>query len=343
MGSEVGQTRSEPADGTQDVIEWLLAGDPAIRWQALRDLTSTDGAALTAERSRVTDQGWGARLLALQGSDGTWAGGACFPSGEHARDLGDGQPWTATLFSLALLQEFGIDPAAPAVRAAVERVGDNAHWEHAGQLYFDGEVEECINGRTVGQGAYFGMEVDGIVQLLLSGQLADCGWNCESERGSVRSSFHSTINVLEGLREYQQHGGRIDVTDALRRSEDYLLDRKLLRRKSTGAIVDAAFADFSFPTHWYYDVLRALDYFRAADRHDQRLDEAISLVRSKQQPDGTWLLENSHPGKVHFTLDDGEGRPSRWNTLRALRVLRWYDSRDPNFDTADHQGVADPD
>lgn len=334
--SEVGKPTGEPAVTTPDVIEWLLAGDPAVRWQAMQDLTAADGTAVAAERARVTDQGWGARLLALQDDEGTWAGGACFPTGEHTHDLGDGQPWTATLFSLALLQEFGIDPDAPAVRATVERVRDNARWEHDGQRYFDGEVEECINGRTVGQGAYFGFDVDGIVELLLSGQLADGGWNCESERGSVRGSFHSTINVLEGLRHYrrgqdQQREGRLDVNDALRRGEDYLLDRKLMRRRSTGAIIDEEFGDFSFPTHWYYDVLRALDYFRVADRHDQRLDEAVSLLRSKQQPDGTWLLENTHPGKVHFALEDGDGKPSRWNTLRALRVLRWYDESESSL------------
>ncbi|SDT32708.1 hypothetical protein [Microlunatus soli] len=320
--------------GPKGVIEWLLAGDPAVRWQTMRDLTTADEAAVAAERSRVTEQGWGARMLALQDADGTWAGGACFPAGEHASDLGDGQPWIATLFSLALLQEFGIDPDDPTVRAAVERVRDNARWEHDGQRYFDGEVEECINGRTVGQGAYFGFDVDGIAELLLSGQLADGGWNCESERGSVRGSFHSTINVLEGLRTYQRRqqrpgSDRPDVAESLRRGEDYLLDRRLLRRKSTGAIIDDDFGAFSFPTHWYYDVLRALDYFRVADRRDQRLDEAISLLRGKQQPDGTWLLENTHPGKVHFALEDGDGRPSRWNTLRALRVLRWYDGSAP--------------
>jgi hypothetical protein len=100
----------------------------------------------------------------------------------------------------------------------------------------------------------------------------------------------------------------------------------LFRRKSTGDVVDPAYLQFSFPTRWRFDVLRALEYFRAVgDPPDPRVNEAIALLRSKQQPDGRWLLENTHRGAVHFPLEDGDGRPSRWNTLRALRVLRWHE------------------
>ena len=206
-------------------------------------------------------------------------------------------------------------------------VRDNCRWEHAGQPFFSGEVEPCINGRVVRLGTYFGQDVDGVVARLLREQLDDGGWNCEAENGSIRSSFATTINVLEGLLAHERAtGDSAESIKARRCGEEYLLERKLFRRKSTGAIVNPVWLQFSFPTRWQYDVLRALEYFRSVgDAPDSRMDEPIDLLRSKQQTNGTWLLENTHPGKVHFALEDGDGRPSRWNTLRALRVLSWYE------------------
>jgi hypothetical protein len=308
--------------------DWLLDSDPAIRWQVLRDLVDAPPASWLRERARVATEGWGARLLALQGEDGQWAGGACFPAPSvEPLDESQGQPWTATLPTLQLLHDLGIDPTSDAVRRAVARVRDRCRWEHAGQPFFSGEVEPCINGRTVALGIAFDQDVEGIVSRLLGEQLADGGWNCEAERGSVRSSFATTINVLEGLWAHERAtGGSADSIAARRRGEEYLLERGLMRRRSTGAIVDPAWLQFSFPARWHYDVLRALEHFRAVGAApDARMHEAIDLVRSKRQPDGTWLLENTHPGTVHFALEDGDGRPSRWNTLRALRVLRWVD------------------
>jgi hypothetical protein len=213
------------------------------------------------------------------------------------------------------------------VRRAAALVRDGCRWEHAGQAFFSGEVEPCINGRTVTLGTYFDQDVDGVVERLLGEQLEDGGWNCEVENGSVRSSFATTTNVLEGLWAHERAtGGSAESIAARRRGEEYLLERELLRRKSTGEVVNPAWLQFSFPIRWHYDVLRALEYFRSVgDVPDPRMDEAIDRLRSKQQPDGTWLLENTHPGKVHFALEDGDGRPSRWNTLRALRVLSWYE------------------
>jgi len=308
------------------VLDWLLDSDPAIRWQALRDLAAAPAEIVAAERARVATEeaGWGARLLALQGDDGLWEGGALFPA-ERA-ESGTGQPWTATAYSLVLLHDFGVDPHHDTVRRAVMQVRERCRWEHAGQPFFSGEVEPCINGMTVALGAYFDQDVDGLVARLVGEQLEDGGWNCEVENGSVRSSFHTTIRVLEGLLAHERAtGGSAESIAARHRGEEYLLERKLFRRKSTGDVVDPAYLQFSFPTRWHYDVLRALEYFRAVgDPPDPRVDEAIDLLRSKQQPDGTWLLENTHPGAVHFALEAGDGRPSRWNTLRALRVLRWY-------------------
>ena len=312
------------------MLDWLLDSDPAIRWQVLRDLADAPPDVVTAERARVATEGWGARLLALQGEDGQWEGGALFPARwfEIDRDKRpEGQPWTATAYGLVALHDFGVDPHDGRVRRAVAQVREHCRWEHAGEPFFSGEVEPCINGMVVTLGAYFEQDVDGVVARLVGEQLDDGGWNCEVENGSVRSSFHTTIRVLEGLLGHERAtGGSADSIAARRGGEEYLLERQLFRRRSTGEVVDPAWLQFSFPTRWHYDVLRGLEYFRAAgDPADTRAEEAIELLRSKQQPDGTWLLENTHPGAVHFALEDGDGRPSRWNTLRALRVLRWYE------------------
>jgi hypothetical protein len=311
-----------------NVLDWLLDSDPSIRWQVLRDLVHAAPQAVAAERARIATEGWGARLLALEEKDGQWAGGACFPSDSWDwRQEGSGQPWISTLPTLQLLVDFGIDPNCDRMQQAIHKIRNNCRWEHAGQPFFEGEVEPCINGRTVGIGAYFGLNMDALVMRLLGEQLEDGGWNCEAENGSVRSSFATTINVLEGFLTYQKANGAIDTSAAQKRAQQYLLDRKLFRRKSTGEVVNPLWLEFSFPTRWQYDVLRALDYFRSTNQSpDPILREAIDVLRAKQQANGKWLLENTHPGKIYFSLEEGDGRPSRWNTLRALRVLAWWDT-----------------
>jgi hypothetical protein len=296
--------------------EWLLESDPAIRWQVMRDLTDEPAHVVAAERARVANEGWGARLLALQAADGQWGGGTLFPK------------MLSTTSSLMLLRDFGLDPTCDEARRAVALVREHSLWEHAGQPFFEGEVEPCINGRAVTLGAYFGQDVQGIVDRLLTEQMADGGWNCEQENGSTRGSFHSTICVLEGLLERERAiGATPEATAVRRRGEEYLLERRLLRRLSTGEVIDADFTRFSYPTDYFYDVLRALDYFRSAGgKPDERMAEAIDIVRSKPDTAGRWPLENPHPGKLHFEIDEGEGEPSRWNTLRAMRVLHWYGS-----------------
>ena len=233
--------------------------------------------------------------------------------------------WTSATFTLLSLRDMGLDPASAEARRAVDLVRKNLKWDHDGQDYFDGEVEPCINGKAVAIGAYFGENVDIIVERLLSEQLADGGWNCEAERGSTRSSFNSTIAVLEGLLEYEGTGASQPSVAAARiRGEEYLLERRMFRRLSTGEVIDPAWTLFSFPTRWHYDVLRGLDYLRSAGvERDERCSEAIDLVKSKRDADGRWPLENTHPGRVHFDMDEGDGKPSRWNTLRAMRVLAW--------------------
>jgi hypothetical protein len=316
------------------VLEWLLDSDPAIRWQVLRDLLGAPEAEWQAERALVADFGWGARLLSLEDPDGQWAGAAFVPANCTPAEWETvGQPWTATAFTLDQLREFGLDPASEQARRAVRMIGENSRWEEGGQPFWDGEVEECINGRTVASGAYFGIDVSPIVERLLTEQLADGGWNCERANGSVRSSFHSTINVLEGLLAFERATGATAATRAARAGgEDFLLARDLCRRLSTGKPADARFLLFTNPTRWRYEVLRGLDYFRDAaaltgNAPDPRLADAIDHVRSRQRPDGRWPLDRRDPGRVWFDVDEDPGEPSRWVTLRALRVLQWWDDQ----------------
>ncbi|HSM02893.1 MAG TPA: hypothetical protein VK960_10715 [Acidimicrobiia bacterium] len=310
-----------------DIIDWLLDSDPSVRWQVMRDLLDLPESDWAPERARIETEGWGARLLALEDPDGLWAGGACFPADFVWGGDEPMQPWTATMHTLQTLQILGLDRNSPSAQRAVSLVAANGRWEHEGQRYFDGEVEPCINGRTIETGAYLGADVGGIVDRILEEGLDDGGWNCEAERGSVRSSFDTTINVLEGLIGLEHAGlGTDRVHKARRGGEEYLLERRLFRRKSTGEVVDPAYLDFAFPYYWHYDILRALDYFRraGADR-DPRMKEAVEVVRSKRQPDGRWLLDRIHTGRVFFDIESPVGAPSRWNTLRAVRVLKWWD------------------
>ncbi len=310
------------------ILEWLLDSDPSIRWQVLRDLVGASEDVVSTERARTAVEGWCDRLLALQGEDGQWAGGACFPArSRNWRSENQGQPWTSTLPTLQLLHDLGVDPRADRVLHAIARVKEHCRWEHAGQPFFSGEVEPCINGRTVTLGVYFGLDMDKLVERLLAEQLEDGGWNCEVENGSVRSSFATTINVLEGILAHERAtGGSVESIAARRLGEEYLLERKLFRRRSTGEVVNPEWLQFSLPIRWHYDVLRALEYFReVGDAPDPRVSEAMDLLRSKREPSGVWLLENTHPGKIHFELEGGDSQPSRWNTLRAMRVLNWYE------------------
>jgi hypothetical protein len=315
------------------VIGWLLESDPAIRWQVMRDVLDAQESEWTGERTSVETRGWGAKLLSCEDEDGQWAGGAFVPRGFDRREWQEvGQPWTATTFSLSQLREFGLDPASDRARRAVESIGANSRWEHDGQPFWEGEVEECINGRTAADGAYFGVDVSTIIDRLVGERLGDGGWNCERACGSVRSSFATTINVLEGLLEYERAtGGTPESREARRSGEEFLLERNLFRRLSTGEPADQRFLLFLHPNRWHYDVLRALDYFRSAGTltgaaPDPRLSEAIDHIRRRRSGDGTWPLDWSLPGRVWFEVDDGPG-PSRWVTLRALRVLRWWERR----------------
>jgi len=300
------------------VIDWLLDSDPSIRWQVMRDLVHEPADVVAAERSRVATEGWGARLLALQAPDGTWAGRAW------------SHDWTDTFHALELLRRLGLDPGGEQARRAVGLVGEHVTWRDpefdtpwADNRFFEGEVEPCINGNVVATGSYFGVDMTPLVNRLLGEQLPDGGWNCEVENGATVSSFGTTINVLEGLLEHERAtGGPAGVREARHRGAEYLLGRRLFRRNTTGEVIDPRWLGFSFP-HWYrYDVLRALEYLRdAGAQPDERLAEAIGVVESHRDQEGRWPLQNVFAGEAHFEMEDGEGTPSRWNTLRAMRVL----------------------
>ncbi len=317
------------------VIAWLLDSDPAIRWQVLQDLTGAPAEEVAAERARVATEGWGAQLLALQRADGSW-GGAAFTQG-----------FDSTMHVLSLLRQLGLDPACDAARRAVGRVRERVTWrgwdwdgawrgmDFAGNPFFAGEVEPCINGQVAASGAYFGQDIERIVRRLLTEQLADGGWNCEAENGSTRGSFNTTICVLEALLAHERASGGSPAVKAARlRGQEYLLERRLFRRKSTGEVIahdrkgSGMWTRLAFPTWWHYDVLRGLEYLRDAGvTPDERVAEAIALVASKRDSDGRWALETRYPGVMPVEFGEGEGQPSRWITLRALRVLDWYSAR----------------
>jgi hypothetical protein len=309
------------------VLDWLLDSDPSVRWQVMRDLTDAPADAVAAERARVATEGAGARLLALQSPDGRW-GGAAWNRG-----------WDSTMHVLTLLREMGLDPASTEARRAVRLVREHVTWQGCGppecdgNRFFAGEVEPCINGQVAASGAWLGEDVRGLVERLIGEQLPDGGWNCEAPGRSTRSSFNTTICVLEALLEYERFANHApEVTIARRRGEEYLLERHLFRRKSTGEAIEhdrkggASWWRFAFPTWWHYDVLRALEHLRRAGAApDRRAAEAIDRVAAKRDPDGRWPLETRYAGRMPVEMDDGVGRPSRWNTLRALRVLNWWE------------------
>ena len=303
------------------LIDWLLDADPAIRWQVMRDLLDEPEDTVGTERAKVAVEGWGARLLGLQGSDGNWGGGPWAY-----------QSWMSTMETLMVLRELGVDPDSPACRAATSNVREKSEWGeyHSHAPFFDGESEPCINGRVLACAAYFDRPNEALLARLLNEQLEDGGWNCDAPE-SERSSFNTTICVLEGLLEHERATGSADSTRAARaRGQEYLLERRLFRSLSSGQAVERDrksgrdWRELSFPTRWRYDVLWALDYLRrAAVEPDDRLSEPLDLLLSRRRGDGTWAIDHVHDGADHFRMERGAGQASRWVTLRALRVLRW--------------------
>jgi hypothetical protein len=315
------------------LIAWLLDSDPALRWQVERDLLSAPPDVWEATRARIAAEGFGARLLALQDSDGQWAGGSFFPANFHGPEAAEGgQPWTATTWTLNSLREWGLDSAVLRERRTAELLAENSRWEYKNLPYWSGEVDCCINARTVANGVWLGADITGIVDWFLEHQLPDGGWNCEWVEGSTRSSFHSPLNSLKGLLAYETATGGSHATHAARRSgQEYLLQRGLFRRLSTGEPVAAWVGQFAYPFRWSYNVLNAAEYFRQASQFDGvspdlRMADAIELVRAAKRPDGAWLQAGRHPGRVWFEVDASAGEPSKWLTLFGTRVLAWWEA-----------------
>jgi hypothetical protein len=307
-------------------LKWLLDSDPAIRWQVMRDLTGEAPDAIAAERSRVATEGWGAQLLALQSPGGDWGGPKL--SGFRPDLPEEDRGLLFTLYTLAVLKDLGVDPASNEARIMIDRVDKRLVFKRLNNRPFlDGETEPCINGRILGISSYFKEPNDTLANQLLGEQLEDGGWNCEAPK-SRRSSFHTTICVLEGLLEYERAGREsADVTKARKRAENYLLARHMFRSLRTGEVINKRWLRFSFPTFWHYDVLRGLDYLRSARvKPDSRVRDAVETVIERRHQNGRWPLNLLHPELIPLEMETGVGRASRWNTLRALRVLRWYNS-----------------
>ena len=330
------------------LLDWLLDSDPALRWQVERDLVVASEDTWRATRARVATEGFGAELLAHQDADGQWAGGAYFPADfefdgpEAAEDAG--QPYTATTWTLNTLRDWGLD--ASALAGTAEKLAVNSRWEYDQLPYWGGEVDCCINAFTLANGTWLGADVSGLVEWFPEHQLPDGGWNCEWVDGSTRSSFHSTLNSLKGLLYYEIATGDRALRAARLAAQEYLLQRRLLYRLATGEVVGSWAKHVAYPFRWVYSALNAADYFRSAALHDgvspdPRLADAIEAVRSDRRPDGTWLQERRHPGRVWFEMDVPVGEPSKWLTFHATRVLNWWDAHATNTLVADPNPAED--
>lgn len=303
---------------SQDVLDWLLAGDPAIAFQVRRDLLCRAGA--SALQRRIATEGWGAAFLAARRPDGHWGRGFYQPK------------WTSTHYTLLDLAQIGLPPDNAAARESVDMVlaaprgGD-------GGINFAKSVpvaDVCINGMILSYASHFRPEdprLDEIADYLLARLQPDGGWNCEYWLGSVRSSLHTTISTLEGLLAFRRTGRRhrVEATErAIRSGGAFILAHHLFRSRRDGAVIDPRFLRLAYPSRWRFDVLRALDFFRNAGwPRDPRMFEAVAILAQKRRPDGRWMLAAPHSGAVHFHMEKA-GEPSRWNTLRALRVLASY-------------------
>jgi hypothetical protein len=306
-----------------ETISWLLEGDPSIRWQVQRDLLKFPLAKYEVERKKIAKEGWGARLLALQDSNGHWGGGMYTPK------------WTSTTYTMLTLRQLGLPPNEPKAQAkrACKLFLDEGFYSDGGINFFSyswKQSETCVTSMILALLAYFNYPDDRIHEVasyLVSQQMPDGGWNCESYKGATHSSFHTTMLALEGLYEYQcaypEKRKQIDIVRE--RGHEFLFAHRLYKSHRTGKIFDAKMTVLTFPQRWRYEFIRALDYFRACDApRDERMSDAIELLRKKQKKDGRWLVNCGMSGRKYFDLEMA-GKPSRWNTLKALRILNWWD------------------
>ena len=315
-----------------NVLDWLLDSDPALRWQVQRDLAGASPETWGLTRARVATEGFGARLLSKQDADGQWAGGAYFPAGYFGSPEADqpGQPWTATTWALKDLREWGLDGSL--LTGTAEKLAANSRWEYDNLPYWGGEVDVCINSFTLANGAWLDADISQLAAWFPAHLLDDGGWNCEAEEGnSTRSSFHSTLNAIRGMLAYERITGDTKLRNPRRRGEEYLLQRRLLYRVTTGEPVGEFATQFVYPNRYRYSALAALDHFRDAALLDEtspdpRLAEAVNVVRNARRSDGRWVQAAPLQGRTWFEIDASEAQPSRWLTLNGTRVLNWWDA-----------------
>jgi hypothetical protein len=305
-----------------NIIDWLMEGDPAIRWQVMRDLLDAPEAEWQTERRRTQNQGWGAQLLAEQDARGVWGGGLYSPK------------WISSTYTLLTLVGIGLPPDCEPARRGAQIALDGLYGLDAGDALYQrtNQFDQCVGGMFVQLAAYFGIareRVTVMVKSLIENRISDGGWNCRINRKPLphHSSFHTTINVLEGLRETVERSiypQKKAVLTAESGAREMLLNHGLFRSHRTGKMIDERWTLLSYPPRWHYDMLRALDYFRRASAaRDPRLQESIDLLISRRRTDGRWPVQNKHRARDYFDMEK-TGGPSRWNTLRALRVLRWW-------------------
>jgi hypothetical protein len=304
----------------QQTIDWLLAGDAAIHWQVMRDLVEAPSAEIDAERARVTTEGWGAQILAQQHpATGMWGGGLYSPK------------WTSTHYTLQLLAFMGAPADDLRIQKGVQLLLGNGVLNDGGVNYSPGaqRSETCESGMLLAIASTLGAideRVERIAAYIFREQMGDGGWNCQRPRGATHASFHTTICVLEGLARYRLAGGpdKQATLDAELRGREFLAAHRLFRSHRTGDVVRQSLTMLSFPGWWHYDVLRALDYLQSVNAElDGRFADGIALLEKKRRADGTWPRQHRHAGEEWFEMERA-GKPSRWNTLRALRVLRWW-------------------
>jgi hypothetical protein len=309
------------ATKTDSVIAWLMEGDPAIRWQVRRDVLRQVSSRVAKERARVAREGWGARLLTLQTATGAWAG-LYTPK------------WTSATYTLLLLKALGLPAGNEAAGAGATILLDKGLYHDRGINFWTPRrrcSETCVTGMILGIASRFVRgddRLDTLADHLLREQMPDGGWNCRRHLGATHSSLHTTISVLEGILEYEEAGGRWTrrTQQARQLAHDFLYAHQMYRSHRTGRVIDDRMTRFSFPPQWHYDVLRGLDYLATAKTpRDARLNDAMELLLKRRAPDGRWPLQNVHHGRYHFVMENAS-QPSRWNTLRALRVLRWWQS-----------------
>ena len=301
----------------EKLLKWLLAGDVAIQYQVRRHLLGEQDATL---QDRIAHEGWGAAFLAQRGDNGHWGRGFYQPK------------WISSHYTLLDLRYLELPSGHPAPRETIALILHNNKAEdggvNPGKTIKESDI--CVNGMLLTYACYFGapeQELRSVVDFLIGQQMADGGFNCQSNRqGAVHSSLHSTLSILEGIHEYagRGYGYRLAELQAIAaQAREFILLHRLFRSDHTGEIIDRRFLMLSYPSRWFYDILRALVYFAAAGvPYDPRMSDALDVLRQKRRKDGAWPVQAKHAGQVHFDMEK-TGGPSRWNTLRALRVLSW--------------------